>query len=254
MSAAQQASGHRLKAGPGSPLPDANHGHLRDDDVVIMLTKAEVQAVKGFDPAYASLWQDVQTAADRVHLSRGTDRSWAWHHLLLAVGNFKAQMPLFPEPLPPAPGGENLERGETLEVPVPDGHLTLQVEDPATWRQLSEHIRGLAVPRTTTVLSALWPGRHLIADWRSLSAAAALVGARNGWAHAPVEPERTDQARVDWENYSWYRRTALECASQEGLHLIQVERVLYTLGDAMPEATWTAYASQIEERLARMSS
>jgi len=27
-------------------LSDANHGHLRDDDVVIMLTKAEVRAVK----------------------------------------------------------------------------------------------------------------------------------------------------------------------------------------------------------------
>ena len=96
-------------------LPDANHGHL-GDDVVIMLTKAEVRAVKRFNPAYESLWQDVQAAADAVHLSMGTDRSWAWQHLLLAVGNFKAHMPLFPEPLPPAPDSENLKRGETLEV------------------------------------------------------------------------------------------------------------------------------------------
>ena len=137
-----------------------------------------------------------------MHLSMGTDRSWAWQHLLLAVGNFKAHMPLFPEPLPPAPDSENLKRGETLEVPVPDGHLTLRVEDSATWRELSECIRGLAVPRTTTVLSAIWPGRHLIADWRALSAVAALVGARNGWAHTPVKPERTDQVRVDWETDS----------------------------------------------------
>ena len=137
---------------------------------------------------------------------------------------------------------------------MPDGYLILRVEDPATWRELSERIRGLAVPRTTTVLSAIWPGRHLIADWRALSAAAALVGVRNGWAHTPVMPAHTDQVRVDWETYSWYRRAALECARQEGLHLIQVERVLYTLGNAMPGATWAAYSSQIEERLARLSS
>jgi len=122
-----------------------------------MLTKAEVEAVKGFDPAYETLWHDVQAAADRVHLTRGTDRSWAWHHLLLAVANFKAQMPLFPARLPPVPGSANLQRGDILEVPVPGRLLTLRAEDPGTWRELCEGMRGLAVPRTATVLSALWP-------------------------------------------------------------------------------------------------
>jgi hypothetical protein len=210
--------------------------------------------VDGFDPAYEALWKDVQAAADRVHLSRGTDRSWAWHHLLLAVGNFKSQMPLFAAQLPPALAGEHPDRGEILEVQVPGGRLTLRLRDPATWRELSERMRGLAVPRTTAVLSALWPGHHLIADWRALSAAAALAGVRNGWAHAPVEPQRTDQLPVNWETYSWYRQTALECANREGAQLIQVERALYTLGNAMPGATWAVYASQIEEGLASMSS
>jgi hypothetical protein len=219
-----------------------------------MLTKAEVEAVKGFDPAYEALWQDVQAAADRVHLTRGTDRSWAWHHLLLAAANFKAQMPLFPARLAPVPASENLERGDILEVPVPGGLLTLRAEDPVTWRELSESMRGLAAPRTSTVLSALWPGRHLIADWRALSAAAALVGARDGWDHNPVEPESTDQLPVDWDTYAWYRQAALACAAREGLQPIQVERALYALGDAMPGATWAAYAARIEEQLARLSS
>jgi hypothetical protein len=161
-----------------------------------MLTKAEVRAVKGFGPAYKELWQDVQAAADRVHLSAGADLSWAWHHLLMAVSNFKAQAPLFPAPLPPAAPTETLERREILEVPVPGGHLTVQADDQDTWRDLSERMRGLAVPRTTAVLSALWPGRHLIADWRALSAATALIGARNGWAHAPVNPSA--QSRFEW--------------------------------------------------------
>jgi|ERR1039457_858490 hypothetical protein len=219
-----------------------------------MLTKAEAQAVKGFDPAYEALWRDVQAAAGRVHRAVGTDREWAWQHVLLAVANFKAQMPLFPAQLPPLPVGENFKRGDTLKVPVPGGPLTLRSEDPRTWRELSERVSGLGVPRTTTVLSALWPGRHVIADWRALSAAVALVGVRNGWGHVPVEPDRADRLRVGWEIYSWYRRVVLDCAAREDLHPVRIERALYRLGDAMPGATWNDYASRIEERLVSILS
>ncbi len=110
--------------------------------------------------------------------------------------------------------------------------------------------------RATTVLSALWPGRHVITDWRALSAAAALAGARDGWDQVPdpVEPEGTDPLQVKWDTYPWYRKAVLDCAAQEGLLPIQVERALYTLGDAMPGATWAAYASWIEERLGGMGT
>jgi hypothetical protein len=189
----------------------------RDDHGMVMLTRTDVLAVRKFGLAYETLWQDVQAAADRVHLSRGADRSWAWHHLLLAVANFKAESPVFPARLPPVPAAAELVRGDILEVPVPGGLLSLGVEDPATWRKLSERMRGIAVPRATTVLSALWPGRHVIVDWRALSAAAALAGARNGWDGAPVGPERADPLRVDWDTYYWYRKAVLDCAAQEGL-------------------------------------
>jgi hypothetical protein len=59
--------------------------------------------VKEFGPAYEALRMTFRRQQTRSP-SRGTDRSWAWHHLLLAVGNFKAQMPLFPPRLPPAAG------------------------------------------------------------------------------------------------------------------------------------------------------
>jgi hypothetical protein len=122
---------------------------------MVMLTRAEVLAVRQFGPDYEALWQDVQAAADRVHLSCSTDRSWASHHLLLAAANFKAQSPVFPAGLPPWSAAE-LQRDDILEVPVPGGLLSLKVEDPATWRELSESMRGIAVPRATTILSALW--------------------------------------------------------------------------------------------------
>ena len=220
---------------------------------MVMLTRAEVLAVGQFGPDYEALWQDVRGVADRVHLSCGTDRSWAWHHLLLASANFKAQSPVFPAGLPPVLSAE-LQRGDILEVPVPGGLLSLGVKDSATWRELSEGMHGIAVPRATTVLSALWPGRHVIADWRAMSAAAALVGARDGWDRVPVEPQGTDPFQVNWDTYLWYRKAVLDCAAEEGLLPIQVERALYTLGDPMPCASWAAYASWIEERLAGMGN
>jgi len=218
---------------------------------MVMLTKAEVLAVREFSPAYEALWRDVQAVADRVHLSRGTERSWAWQHLLLAAANFKAEAPVFPEPLPSIPAAANLERGKILEVPVPGEMLSLGAKDPATWRKLS-CMHGIAVPRATTILSALWPGCHVIADWRALSAAAALTGARHGWDQVRdlVKPDSTDPLQVNWDTYPWYRKATIDCAARVGLHPIRVERALYTLGDAMPGATWAAYASWIEERLA----
>jgi hypothetical protein len=207
--------------------------------------------VEPFEPAYETLWRDVQWAADRVHRAVGTDCRWRWHHLLLTAANFKAQMPVFPAQLPPLPvAGASFERDDTLNVPVPSGTIMLRSEDPHTWQELSEHVRGLGVARTTTVLSALWPGRHVIADWRALSAAAALIGARKGWSGVPVEPNRTDRLDVDWKTYSWYRRAVLECAAQERLQPVCVERALYRLGVPMPGVTWIDYASRIEERLA----
>lgn len=100
--------------------------------------------------------------------------------MLLAVANFKAQMPIFPQRLPHPQAGDDLDRSDALQVPVPGGALALRSEDSRTWRELPDHISGLGVSRTTTALSALWPGRHVIADWRAASAAAALIGARHG--------------------------------------------------------------------------
>jgi hypothetical protein len=95
-------------------------------------------------------------------------------------------------------------------------------------------VHGIAVPRATTILAALWPGCHVIADWRALSAAAALAGARDGWDQVPVKPEGTDPLEVKWDTYLWYRKAVLDCAAEEGLLPVQVERALYTLGDACP--------------------
>jgi hypothetical protein len=181
-----------------------------------------VEAAGRFAAIYETLWQDVQAAADRVHSTAGAKRYWAWHHMLLAVANFKAQMPLFPKRLPHLQADGDLDRRDALRVPVPGEPLTLRSEDPRTWRELADHISGLGVSRTTTALSALWPGRHVIIDWRAASAAAALTGARHGWSLVPVRPDRHDPLRVDWKpttgiarqsSTALHRRTCTRCGS-----------------------------------------
>jgi hypothetical protein len=148
------------------------------------------------------LWADVQLIADRVHATKGEERACAWHHLLLAVANFKTQATLFPPALPD--GSASPHRQDALRVPLASGALKLRAEDPPTWPALSG-MTGLREPRATTLLSALWPGRHVVMDWRAPSAAVALAGARLGWDQSLAGPDSTERAERSWESYTWYR-------------------------------------------------
>jgi hypothetical protein len=171
--------------------------------------------------------------------------------LLLAVANFKTQATLFPPGLLPAPETMSLQREDVLVVSAASGTLELRAEDPLTWTQLSQ-MKGLREPRATTVLSALWPGRHIVMDWRALSAALALAGARLGWGSSAVDPGSTRRAIDSWESYTWYRDTVLKAASQGGERPLMVERALWRLGRKARGMTWAKYADQVEERLQQL--
>ena len=112
-------------------------------------------------------------------------------------------------------------------------------------------IRGLGIPRTTTVLSALWPAQHVIMDWRTLSAALALSGARLGWNQSLVDPTSTTRADKSWATYAWYWRTVASCADQVGKPPVDVERALWHVGRPAPGVTWAAYAELLGQDLAR---
>jgi hypothetical protein len=215
-----------------------------------MLTREEIDLVGPIDPKLAALRSDVQLLADSVHVSTGAARELAWHHVLLAVGNYKAQAPLFVSAFPDTPEPKIVQRGQTLAVRAGDERLEVGVEAPSTWRELEARIDGLAIPRTTTVLSALWPGQHIIMDWRSLSAALALTGARLGWDQSLVDPASTTPASMSWPSYEWYRGAVAGCAARVGKSPVDVERVLWQVGREAPGITWAAYAELIEQDLA----
>jgi hypothetical protein len=184
----------------------------------MLLTADEIRAAGKIEATYDTLWKDVQRVANRVHVTNGNERAWAWHHLLL-VANFKTRATLFPPVLLPAPETMSLRRKDVPLIAGAIGTLRLRAEDPATWPRLSQ-LKGLREPAgnpgQTTVLSVLWPGRHVIMDWRALSAALALAGARLGWGSSAAEPGSTRRAAASWGSYSWYRDTVLEAASQVG--------------------------------------
>jgi hypothetical protein len=81
----------------------------------MLLTADEIRAAGKVHANYDALWDDVQRVADRVHTTRGDEQAWAWHHLLLAVANFKTQATLLPPSLPVSQTTP-LHREDVLEI------------------------------------------------------------------------------------------------------------------------------------------
>ena len=192
------------------------------------------------------LWQDVEWLASR--LATAPDQRTAWHHFFLACGNFKR------------PGGTKIhpwslsadDWTRTDEVPSTivslDGRA-LSAEDPASWRWLTE-VRGVLVPTATTILSALWPGRHAIMDVRSKNAAIAWA-ILDGVSSPPVPPaDSRDDVPTNWATYGWYREFLLSKATDDR-KLLFVERCLYRLGAGVgrrPDRIWGEYAAALERQ------
>ncbi|MGZ7023302.1 MAG: hypothetical protein ACXVJ3_18870, partial [Ilumatobacteraceae bacterium] len=97
------------------------------------------------------LWHDIEWLAGRFWSADGRNRTIAWHHLVLAVGNFKRQpgrrlRPALDAQLdynpPPAPAN--------FDVPGTDPIVNVVVGDPETWDALSEALPGSGVATTTT--------------------------------------------------------------------------------------------------------
>ncbi|MDX6584605.1 MAG: hypothetical protein QOI10_3789 [Solirubrobacterales bacterium] len=215
---------------------------LVDAKAVLPLEQSQILGwADAFGDTGKALWADCARLADRFWgMPEGQERLVTWHHLLMAVGNFKRQTPIhigaglteFADELPARP----------RDVVVPGGPRRAR-DDVTTWRALTD-LPGLGVATATTLLSALWPGEHVIIDrlaWR----AAVGLRASEGLSSRGVAPESGKHLpEVTWGDYveylSWVRATA----RVEGVKPQEVERTLYQLPRKIPESksrSWKQY-------------
>lgn len=136
----------------------------------------------------AGRWEEIRALADRVWSSGNTDLSIRWSHLVLACGNFKRQGGTRLVPLSGMRGTGAASRRTELKLPTPSGPCVVSRDSLDSWRELARSIPGLGVPTMTTVLSALWPGVHVIADRLAVAAAVVIVGTSESWEATPADP------------------------------------------------------------------
>jgi hypothetical protein len=147
-----------------------------------------------------------------------------FHHLLMAVGNFKRQAGDIHFPID-FPDFASKQRGKSLVLPGDRGRL--ERDNVASW-QLLKQIPGLGIPTASCLLAALWPDSHAIMDVLDRRAVIGLqVGRR---AH---NDRCLDTARIpsrEWWFYDWFRQTVTLTAQEAGCEQVSVERALYVLG------------------------
>jgi len=195
------------------------------------------------------LWSDVLLLADRVWgASAADERVLAWHHLLMAVGNFKRQGGRRIMPAVDLPPARPVSRTQTFDTPT---GMAVNVEALTDWQRLQASLVGIATPTCTTLLAALWPGDHFVFDWR-VRAVASGVLRTNGFAACPsIEAAGQRQpGPVTMEDYH-YVRAGLRSSD---LDLVTSERAFYEISRAMTPVrgrTWEAYGAAVLEMLGR---
>lgn len=221
--------------------------------------------------AFTVAWPNVQRAAMQFwDAQKGGDelaKATTWHHLVMSVGNFKRQggsISLFDLPSsfePTGLDGDPLEDCNVLVRSRSSGvtsAISLAADDPMTWRLLDQ-VDGLAVATSTTLLSALWPGRHFVIDVRDLNAAIALDFVE---AQAKgVDPASQGNVKTTWEWYGWLRdklfvKTQELKTADATITFLEVERALYLLdkqvkrpGKGKPLLTYQQYVDLLDKAL-----
>lgn len=189
-------------------------------------------------------WNDVRWLADQFWLSDDHTRRRCWHHLLLAVGNFKRQAGrLHLDPLAVA-GTEQPQRGDVLHVPAL-ASAELRKDDVDSWIAFGTNQKGAGVATTTTVLAALWPDDHAIYDRRVHAAIHGVRVAADGHASAPSWPNSPTFAA-----YAEARELFKDMAARASVEITDVERALYELdrqAGSDPLRTWDEYGRRLTE-------
>lgn len=183
---------------------------MATNEIQITLQQAE-RLGERWEFGLGPIWSDVSVLAERFWgtADSSDDASLSWHHLLMAVGNFKRQSPIRPNARVGIHGTQGTPR-DSIKIPVIG---PIRVDDVSSW-QLLDDIPGVGVSTATALLSALWPDRHAIFDKLT---AAAIVGlaAAEGRRHPILEAidrgidDTDDLGSLTFPQYEFYRSDIL---------------------------------------------
>jgi hypothetical protein len=188
------------------------------------------------------LWDDAAWLGERFWAaSDAVDRAVRWHHLVLAVGNFKRPRVrwLFPCRLERNPG-QPPRVASSLETPA---GLRADRDDPASWESLRSSLAGADVSTTASLLAALWPSHHFVFDWRVRAAASGLRLAANLEPCPGVKPSITggESSPLNFEDYTLVQ-TWLQALDPA---LVVSQRALFCLSQkagSEPRRPWSEYS------------
>lgn len=192
------------------------------------------------------LWDDIAWLALRTwEAPDDEERRLRWHHLVMAVGNFKRQggRRLRPVQLASVLAFGSASRRDQIHIP---GGPMVACEDLASWKELERSLHGAAAATTTALLAALWPTRHYVLDWRVLAVVAGL-DAVDGSNLGLVEPESRRSIMPTLDIYCKVRRLLIRLAVDADLPVSTVERALYVISRGVrgKGMTWTEYGSAL---------
>lgn len=175
----------------------------------------------------------------------------AWHHLVLAVGNFKRQAPIHLERLPGTLSDDPSEHSPTVWIPE-DGGFTLHADDERlperTWDRLLCG-RGIETATATAILAALWPQRHVIFDVWVANVANAIHADDDG-----SYPGRPAALPYSMDGYRMALPMFRELAERYRVPLLFIERASFVLAKKLgndQNRTWQDYIDALNDELGR---
>jgi hypothetical protein len=194
------------------------------------------------------LWDDILRLADRAWTAPDdSECRMRWHHLVMAVGNFKGQ------------NGRRLRPARIAAVPVtapaagrdrfcvPEGPAVI-CDDAESWTRLQQSLGGAAAATTTTLLAALWPDSHHILDWRVLAAVTGLGILAGGEENLGLaEAGSRTHLLPTLDQYAKVRTLLTRLGSQAGVPVATLERALYLMSRAVQGKgmTWAEYGTAL---------
>jgi hypothetical protein len=226
---------------PGHRDQELREGPTEDSDPLPGFTasRARKLATEWDDEG---LWADVASLGEQFWAaSDAVDRAVRWHHVVLAVGNFKRPRArwLSPGRLEKLPG-QQPKVASSFETPA---GLRVDRDDRLSWESLRSSLAGADVSTTASLLAALWPNQHFVFDWRVRAAASGLRLAVGLEPCPGVAPSIAggESSPLDFDDYVLVRGW-LQALDRP---LVVSQRALYCLSQkagSEPSRPWSEYS------------